>query len=294
MYETAAGNSRRAGGSGSGGARGLIVLLVLASLALGIRASKAEGQHTKTVLLLYSFSDPSLYDSLDALKGAIRSRAREPVNFEVEYLEPQRLQDSAYEKSLGETLANAYRGTKFDAVVVAAYPALRFAVAHRDQIFPNVPIVFSYMSASRFRNQKLPPGVTGVTLTVDARGAVALALRLRPDTKNVALISGVTEHETYWRQNFHNEFVEFQDRLKLIDLDWRSTDELMQQVSRLPAGTAVFVEVLPQFSAAAGVWNLRGYEGDRPEFSYLLRLLCFLRRSWSDWRNLCGRVGTNQ
>jgi len=231
------------------GVRALSLILVFISLSLFVGPLGAGESRPKKVLILYSFSDPGLFDSCDALKTAIRSRVQGAVNFEVEYLETQRLLNPDYEKSLSETLRQAYGGEKLDAVVVAAYPALQFAVAHRNEIFPDVPIVFSYVFAGRFAGQKLPPGVTGVTVSVEIRGALDLAFRLQPDTKNVALIIGNTDFERHWQQVFRDEFAPFKDKAKLIDLEWSQPDQLMQETSGLPAHTVVFFEVSPQFSA---------------------------------------------
>jgi PAS domain S-box-containing protein len=231
------------------GVAALPLVLVFISVSLFPDSLDAQESPGKNVLVLYSFSDRSLFDSLDALKTAIRERTHGPVNFEVEYLETQRLLNPEYERSLSETLHDAYGAEKLDAVVVAAYPALQFAVKHRNEIFPDVPIVFSYVFAGRLREQKLPPGVTGVTVSVDIRGALDLAFRIQPDTKNVALINGNTEFERHWQQVFHNEFLPFKGKANLIDLAWSPSDQLMQQVSQLPAHTVVFFEVSPQLSA---------------------------------------------
>jgi len=231
------------------GVSALSLILVSISANFLPQTLDAGEPRAKNVLVLYSFSDRSLFDSLDSLKSAIRDRAHGPVNFEVEYLETQRLLNPDYEKSLSETLHDAYGAEKFDAVVVAAYPALQFAVAHRNEMFPGVPIVFSYVSAGRFREQKLPPGVTGVTVSVDIRGALDLVFRLQPDTKNVALVVGNTEFERHWQQVFHNEFLPLKTKANLIDLRWSSPDQVMQQISGLPTHTVVFFEVSPQFSA---------------------------------------------
>ena len=231
------------------GVSALSLVLVFVAVSLFPHSLDAEEPRAKNVLVLYSFSDRSLFDSLDALKSAIRERTHGPVNFEVEYLETQRLLNPDYERSLSETLHHVYGAERIDAVVVAAYPALQFAVAHRNQMFPGVPIVFSYVSAGRFRDQRVPPEVTGVTVSADVQGAIDLAFRLQPDTKNVALIVGNTEFELHWKQVFHDEFLQLKTKANLIDLGWSSADQVMQQVSELPAHTVVFFEVSPQFSA---------------------------------------------
>ncbi len=64
----------------------LVVLLsFLAFVACRQLALAAESGEPKNVLVLYSFSDRGLFDPLDHLKSAIRSRLSFPVNFYVHY-----------------------------------------------------------------------------------------------------------------------------------------------------------------------------------------------------------------
>ena len=51
------------------------------------------------MLVLYSFSDRTLFDPVENLKAAIRSRVNSPVNFYVHYLEAQGLEDANYDHS---------------------------------------------------------------------------------------------------------------------------------------------------------------------------------------------------
>jgi PAS domain S-box-containing protein len=202
----------------------------------------------KEVLVLNSFSDPRLYDPLKALKADVRSDFRGPVNFQVEYLESQRFEDPDYEQSLSDALGHVYAGKHLDAVVAVSYPALEFALTHRKEIFPGIPIVFSDVYPGRLQDLKLPPDVTGVTEIVDVRGSLELAFRLNPDTRNVALVAGTTEFERYWLRAFHKEFAPFRDKADIIDLVGLPSEQLITQVSKLPPHTVVFFQVSQQFS----------------------------------------------
>ncbi|HEY6288504.1 MAG TPA: hypothetical protein VIW48_03575, partial [Nitrospiraceae bacterium] len=202
----------------------------------------------KEVLVLNSFSDPRIYDPLKALKAAIRGHFQGPVNFQVEYLESQRFEDPGYQQSLSDAFGHVYAGKHLDAVVAVSYPALEFALAHRNKIFPGIPIVFSDVHPGRLQDLKLPPYVTGVTEIVDVRGSLELAFRLNPDTKDVALVAGTTEFERYWLRVFHKEFAPFRDKADIIDLVGLPADQLITQVSKLPPQTVVFFQVSQQFS----------------------------------------------
>jgi len=208
-----------------------------------------ESPAAKNILVLYSFSDRGLFDSLDNLKGAIRSRVNSPVNFYVHYMEAQGFEDPDYEETLSENLSHEFGGVKLDLVIVAAYPALRFAVAHRDQIFPGVPVLFCYVHGGRLEGQRLWPGVTGVTISIGVRDTLALTFRLHPDAQNLALVAGTSEFERYWRAVVRSEFRPYAQKVKLIEIVGLRNDEILKQVAALPAHTVVLFLVMPRDSS---------------------------------------------
>jgi PAS domain S-box-containing protein len=230
----------------------LIARWLLAACALSVvAASPAATAHPgpeKSVLILYSFSDRSVFDPLESLKSAVRSQVQAPVNFYVEYMETQRFEDPDYETSFSQTLRHAHAGEKLDLVVVVAFPALRFAVLHRDAIFPGVPIVFSSVHEGGIRGRKMWPGVTGVTVPVDVGGTLALALRMHPNMKTVAVVTGTSEFERYWLGVVHSELRRYEGKLNVIDLVGLPANQLLERASALPPNTFVLYQTSPRDS----------------------------------------------
>jgi PAS domain S-box-containing protein len=223
-------------------------MFVLVLSLLGSASAAQKVPPAKHVLVLYSFSDQSLFDPLDNLKAAVRERVQFPVNFFAEYMDTQRFENVKYETSVAQAFHHAYGEQRLDLVMVAAYPALRFALQHRDEIFPGVPIVFHYVDQGRLADIVLPPGVTGVTETVDVHGSIDLAFRLQPALKDVALVTGTTEFETYWLRIFRREFRAYDSQARLTELVGLSAEQLLQKLSEMPPETAVFVQLSPQSS----------------------------------------------
>ena len=236
------------------GVWGLPALKRLPALSLvlvffAVLAGAAEVPSEKNILVLYSFSDRGLFESFDDLKTSLRSRVSTPLNFHVEYLEVQRFEDPAYEKSLSETLRIACRREKFDLVIVAAYPALAFVLRHRHEMFPGVPIIFNYVYRARLREWTRPPGVAGVTVTIDVGGTLDLALRLHPGTENVAVVTGTSEFERFWLGITRAEMQRYEGRVKLIEVVGDSTEQITDRVSRLPQHTVLLFETIPMYSS---------------------------------------------
>ena len=61
-------------------------------------------------------------------------------------------------------------------MITESYPALQFALEHRDELFHDVPIVFYGIDRSRIGGRQMWPGVTGVMENVNVRATIDLAL----------------------------------------------------------------------------------------------------------------------
>src|ERR1039457_3889953 len=252
-------------------------LLTICTLAWTCSAQLcfADSPPAKNVLLLYSFSKREVFDSA-SLESAVRSRVSGPVNFYVEYLESERFGSRDYKKSVSETLRATYAKEKLDLVIVAVYPALKFAAEFRDLIFPGVPIVFMMVVPDRVRDRQLWPGVTGVTIPADTRGTLDLALRLNPDTRNVAVVAGNSEFESYWLARTHEDLRLRTNKLNVIDLVGLPTDQLLGQVSALPPHTVVFFQLVPQESLQLAIGAYDALAAISHQFpTYCIHDYCF-------------------
>ena len=248
-------------------------LAILLCMLTGPRA--VAEPNAKNVLVLYPFSDRSV-NSPAPLETSVRMHSRQQVNFYVEYLESRRFGDDAYEKSVVETLKDTYAGQKLDLVIPASYPALDFAVKHRDVLFPSVPIVFYELDSRRLQGQKLWPGVTGVTESIDVRATINLALHLHPDTNTVAVITNASEFENYWLGVVHGELLHYQSKVREVDLVALPTNQLLQEVAALPARSVVLFQRAPLDSVhpALGDWDILALVGKRLPTYCIFPVLC--------------------
>src|SRR5271165_1905055 len=225
--------------------RSLLSLCFLVPAAFRPLALGADSGKPKNVLILCGFLKRQACYGVESLESTVRSRVSSPVNFYIEYLESQSFGNREYEKALSATLRASYADKKPDLVMAIGFPALEFAEEYRYQLFPNVAIVFAGAARSRIEDHTLAPGVTGITLPVDVRGTVDLALQLHPGTKNVALVGGNSEFEIYWLGMIRQEVHHGAGQLNVIDLADLPADQLLQRVSTLPSHTVVFFQLVP-------------------------------------------------
>ena len=231
-----------------------LIICVLALTVASVQVSfAARPVPPKTVLVLFSFTDRAAQGGLGSLKSTTRSLVDAPVNFHVEYLDAHHFEAPGYQKALSESLASVYGREKIDLVIPVFYPALQFALDHREEIFPGTPIVFSSVAPSRLEAQKSWPNVTGVTLSADIQGTIDLALRLQPDAKNAVLVVGTSETDRYWLRMIDQVLRRRRSNLQVIDMAGLPPDELLNKVAALAPRTIVFFQLLPEESAQAEI-----------------------------------------
>jgi PAS domain S-box-containing protein len=245
---------KRSGCFGAGGIRVSVETLIpVVLLCLSVFPSAAQ-TNSKNVLVVFTqfHRGPNLW--LDSIESTARARVPGAVNFFSSYLEYSQLNDRAYLDSEAETLHREYHDVKFDLVIAVAYPALEFAVQHRDKIFPGVPIVFTSIDPElELKGQKWP-SVTGYASRLGIGETVDLALRLHPDTKAVAVIS----HDSgLWWAAAHSALLPHQDKVREIDIIGLPSSQMLERVASLPPHAVVVFQVLMSEYAqpATGIYD---------------------------------------
>jgi PAS domain S-box-containing protein len=223
----------------------------------------------KNILIIYSFSNRGIYSGLNALKSKLQAAVPWPIDFYIEYLEGRRIGDKEYENGEAGAFQRTYRGTKLDLVLVEDDPALDFAISHRDALFPGVPIVFFDVDSGKVAEQKMWPGVTGVTAPVDVQGTVNLVLHLHPNTSTIAILSGNSEYERYWLARVHAALAQAENknrsRVNVVDLVALPASQLFEKVRTLPPQTVVLFQLAAQESPqpAVGIYEMGAWVGQR-------------------------------
>ena len=164
------------------------------------------------------------------MESTVRARVPGQINFYTASVENPRFDEEEYRESLAETLRRGYSGVKLDLVIASTYPVLQFATQYRDKMFPGVPIVFT--DVSRQQAQTIRPDVSGVISVLGMRETIDLALRLHPDTKAIAVITGITEWDKYWLAVAHSELLPHRDKVREIDLIGPSGNQILEEVNR--------------------------------------------------------------
>jgi PAS domain S-box-containing protein len=218
------------------------VLLLLLLLVQSLYA--AESKETKAVLILYSEdkAHPAHELTDQGIRAVFRSNKLFDVHLYAEYGDLSRFRGSDHTHALADYFHRKYAGAKIDAII-AVYPAaVNVLLGEARAAFPGVPVVACEVSRSYAESLNSSPSrsfVTGVVMGDNMAGMLEAALRIRPDTRRVALIAGTEPNDSYSEQVFRNGLKPYAGKLELIDLTKLPMEDILTRVGSLPPDTIV-------------------------------------------------------
>src|SRR6266436_3728370 len=177
-----------------------VTLFWLAWCAVFCGRLEAISTQKKAVLVLYGdrLSIPAMKTTEQGLMAGLSRGQPEDLEIFSEYLDLSRFPAAQYGDDLVRYLRTRYAARKPDVVIVVGSSALDLALAHRDELFPGLPIVFANVDLREEEGREMPSNVTGLSLAWDYQRTVELALQLQPQTREIVCVGGTGTQEQQW------------------------------------------------------------------------------------------------
>jgi two-component system cell cycle sensor histidine kinase/response regulator CckA len=158
-----------------------------------------------------------------------------------EYLDAKHYRPSLVFRPMRELLLAKYKrtGFRFDVIISTDDDALDFLVLYRDEIFPGTPVVFCGVNIFEPGRLKGESGFTGIVEAYDLKGTLDLVLKLHPEARHWALVSGMSTSSLMNQARFHQLYPQYMDRVNLIDLSRLNVHEMIDRLQRLPEDTII-------------------------------------------------------
>lgn len=225
---------------------GRVLLVALLALLCGAPSSPGRVvRPARTVVLLYP--EARLLPEILAVEDAIRP-ALDPdgaVSLYTEYLDLARATDEQYERQVIALLREKYATQRVDLIMPVAFPALRFFLSHRAELFPGVPAVFCAANLDAVVGLDLGSDITGVRLPSEWGATLEAALALQPGTKRAVVISGTSATDQNLQAAAAHDLARYRDRVEITYLGGRPIGRLLGEVAALPKNNVVlFVSLL--------------------------------------------------
>ncbi|MEI6209618.1 MAG: ABC transporter substrate binding protein [Desulfuromonadales bacterium] len=223
----------------------ILFLTLIVSLLAGPGAALSSAPEPKRVLVLNSFS-PGYSWTDKMLQGISETFGNSGLTIDssVRFMDMKRIKRSdEYFKKLHMMLEEGYRNIHFDAVLACDNDALDFIRIYRDRLFPGVPVVFS--SINDFDRNMLDGrnDITGTSENTDYLGTINIALTIRPETKNIVVVTDDTTTGQAHRSAIEKlrDLLPKKPGIQFISLGDMTLDELGTTLSRLKEDSIVLL-----------------------------------------------------
>jgi PAS domain-containing protein len=215
---------------------------LLAGMLWLLWTAYAFAQDSKSVLVLYG-NDSELpwiriFDA--SLRSTVTGGTRHHVAFYTEYFDVARFPAPRHQEAFINLVRERYADRKIDVLVSGGATAFDFLVSRRARLFPDPPLVYSFLPPDRAEAPPLPPGVVGVPVDFGPMPTIELALRLHPATKRLVLVTGAGPWDRAWEKRLRKEAASLAGRVELEFLPGLPTAKLLERLNALSTDAVVF------------------------------------------------------
>ena len=133
--------------------------------------------------------------------------------------------------------ATKYKDRPLGVIVAVGVGALQYVLRSRDEIWPGVPVVFTFVDPQLL--SALPADVTGTTFRLKLSDMIAAARVVVPDLNQIAVVGDPLNTLVPYRHMQDEIPAVTATGLQIIDLTGRPMREIRTRVANLPARTAI-------------------------------------------------------
>ena len=198
----------------------------------------------KNILLLHSYHsgmtwveniNKAVYETLDP--------NRNEYVFHTEYMDTKRHNSAQYYASLKESYRNKYANTRFDLILSTDNNAFDFLLQNRNELFGNVPVIFSGVNG--FENEMLDnvDNFTGVAEYFSAKETLELILKLHPNIKNIYVINDYLKTGLAWKKDMQKMLKEYENKVNIIYSENLTLVALEEKINSFQDDTAILMGV---------------------------------------------------
>ena len=208
-------------------------------LGSALTLAAEPGRHSILVLDQADTRSPFYSAIFAGLRATATANSAAPVSIFIESLDLSRFNGPLYEASLKAHLRSKYADHHIGVIVVVGATALDLVLRSREELWPQVPVVFCMVDEPTVARLSLSPDVTGSVVRLRFADMMAVARTLVPKLKRIALVGGPWEKQTVYG-HFKEEIPAATAGLEVIDLVGLPLADVRRRLASLPPETAIF------------------------------------------------------
>ncbi len=217
------------------------VALVFVLVAAAVPGRAQNGPQYILVLTSFEqqFSPHNVFYA--AFRAELTERLADPVQFIDVTLPPQSptRRRSTEPGTTLEYLTTTFAIHRPSLIVPIGSVASQFVQQYRQDIFPDTPILFASVDQRFVHDTRLTANEAAVAVSVDMAMLIENILKVRPKTRQLAVVIGSSGPEIAWRASMTEAFKPFANRVSILWLNDLPFAEVLKRSSSLPPDSAI-------------------------------------------------------
>ncbi len=222
----------------------VIILILLFITAASLRVHAGDSLEPDHVLLLNSYNQRMTWvkDIIRAVEDVLDPDNNNIV-LHISNMDSKQFHSPEYFDSYKSYLKNKYMDSNFSLIFSSDNNAFDFLRKNRNNLFPDVPVVFCGVNNFKDEQIKGSDKFTGIAEVFSARRTVEMALKLHPETKKVFIVNDYLETGRAWQKDIHMTLADMKDEIKITYAKNLAMDELQATIASLDKNTIVLLGV---------------------------------------------------
>ncbi len=214
----------------------------------------AELKDAKRVLILFpGQSDLPAYPKvIKGIKSSLKADTEYRIDYFIEYMDLYRNPKRDAHQYIIDLNRYKFSGKKVDLIIAYSAPSLSLVVAHGYDPFPRTPVVFTGILREQLKGLNIRPMVTGVLADVDYAGLLETALKIHPQTRQVAIVNGASKTDLLFEKEFRKALDPYAEALDFIYLTRLPFGQILERVRDLPDNTVILFYLLTRDGEGKG------------------------------------------
>ena len=227
----------------------LLTLALLISVGvMGTASIQAEAQGTnqnKRVLFISAYSYG--WDTVQTQIEGIKAGVDENTTIDYEFMDTKRFRTDEWLNMFHDMLKYHLENTDpYDVVIVGDDAALQFAMEYREELFPEIPVVFEGVNDEEYAMKAAEnPLVTGIIEKLSVEKNIDMALKVNPTADKVVAILDDSVTADAERKNFYSSAENYPElEFSEINAAELKTARLQQAISKVDDKTILIYIVM--------------------------------------------------
>lgn len=192
------------------------------------------------------WSDSIINEIMNVLKEELPNS-----DINIEHMDSKRISSQKYHEDLYRIYQYKYSHQKIDAIISIDNDAFDFLTKYKEDLLPVTPVVFcgvNNFSKKRLTDHSL---FTGIAENPDIKANIDIALKLHPNTKNIAVITDKNTTNPVFKNNLAVTVLGLKRNLNLNYIEDTNIPDIQKKILELPDDSVLFV-LTPEFKDLFG------------------------------------------